>query len=367
MAIEKRVFSDLAVPPGDYLAEVLAVKGMTQAELARRIGRPTQAVNEIVKGTKAITHATALELERALGVPAHIWTGLEDRYQLVRAKEREKSGLKNELPYLKSVPYKELAELGCVSKERDDERKVGELRRFYGVSSLDHLAGVKAYEASSRRGGSREPANLALAAWLRSAELKAVEAPAQAFDKAKLRKSLVEIRALIPKEPNEFVAELERILAGCGIVLVIQPHFPKMCVRGATFWVRPGKAVLAMSIRGKSADIFWFSLFHELGHILLHKKRTYVDDPRIPAGTRVEEKEADDFAAESLIASDLFEAFVRKADFTEGAIKAFAEKAGAPVGVVIGRLQQRGLLPQGSRLNRLRDRYIRTACRARLS
>ncbi|MGB7296175.1 MAG: helix-turn-helix domain-containing protein [Candidatus Aminicenantales bacterium] len=71
MATEKRVYSDLPIPPGEYLAEVIAVKGIAQAELARRLGRPIQAVNEIIKGEKAITPATALQLERALDVPAH--------------------------------------------------------------------------------------------------------------------------------------------------------------------------------------------------------------------------------------------------------------------------------------------------------
>ena len=82
----KRIYSDLAIPPGEYLAEVIAAKGIAQAELARRLRRPVQAVNEIIKGEKAITPATALQLERALDVPAHIWIGLESRYQLVKAR-----------------------------------------------------------------------------------------------------------------------------------------------------------------------------------------------------------------------------------------------------------------------------------------
>ncbi len=300
MATEKRIYSNLPIPPGEYLAEVLAAKGMTQAELARRIGRPTQAVNEIVKGVKSITHTTALELERALGVPAHIWTGLEDRYQLIRAREKEKARLKSELPYLKSIPYKKLAELGCVAKERDNEHKIGELHRFYGVSSLDNLARIKAYDAPFRYGGAREPSNYALAAWIRCAELKAAETPAAAFNKAKLRKALNDIRTLAGKDPSEFMPEIERILAGCGVVLILQPHFPKTYAHGATFWAKPDKAVLVMSIRGKGADIFWFSLFHELGHILLHKKRSFIDDRRISAETADEEKAADTFAAKML-------------------------------------------------------------------
>ncbi|MCJ7586826.1 MAG: HigA family addiction module antitoxin [Candidatus Aminicenantes bacterium] len=357
MATEKRIYSDLAIPPGDYLSEVLTVKGMTQAELARRIGRPTQAVNEIIKGAKAITPTTALQLERALGVPAHIWTGLESRYQIIKARQEERAQLRSELPHLKSIPYKQLADLGCVDKAGDKEHKIGELQRFYGVSSLEHLSGIRAYEASFRCGGARDPSNYALAAWMRCAELKADEEPADAFDRGKLLRSLGNLRALSTKDPVEFMPELKSILAGCGVVLVMLPHFPKTYAHGATFWARPEKAVLAMSIRGKWADIFWFSLFHELGHILLHKKRTFIDDRRVSPETAREEKAADDFAERSLIEAELFDPFVRKADFSEAAVKALAGEAGVSVGIVIGRLQHKGLLPQNSELNRLRERY----------
>ncbi len=358
MATEKRFYSDLPIPPGNYLAEVLGAKGMTQAELARRIGRPTQAVNEIIKGEKAITPATALQLERALDVPAHIWTGLEARYQLIKARLEERKQLEKETAYLARTPYKELTELGCVEKSRDREHKIRELHSFYGVSSLANLPAVKAYQASFRCGGARDASSYALAAWLRCAEMRAAELPADGFDKEKLRKSLNEIRVLSAKSPDEFVPVLRKLLAGCGVVLVLLPHFPKTYAHGATFWLKPDKAVLLMSIRGRWADVFWFSLFHELGHILLHKKRTFIDDMKVSPELAQEEKEADRFAANSLIERVRFEDFVRNADLGEAAIEAFAGEVGVSAGIVVGRLQHEGLIKQDSALNRLRARYI---------
>ena len=86
MKTNQALYSDLPVPPGEYLLEVLQERGLTQAELARRMGRPLQPINEIVKGKKAITVATALQMEEALGIPAHIWTGLEAEYRLTLAR-----------------------------------------------------------------------------------------------------------------------------------------------------------------------------------------------------------------------------------------------------------------------------------------
>jgi len=84
MATETHYLSDLAIPPGEYLLEATEERGLNQADLARRMGRPVKAISEIVMGIKAITSDTAIQLEEVLGVPAHIWTGLEADYQLIR-------------------------------------------------------------------------------------------------------------------------------------------------------------------------------------------------------------------------------------------------------------------------------------------
>ncbi len=78
----------IAIPPGEFLAEELAERGLTQKSLADAMRRPPQVVSEIVNGKKAITAATALQLEDVLGIPATTWLGLEADYQLVLAREK---------------------------------------------------------------------------------------------------------------------------------------------------------------------------------------------------------------------------------------------------------------------------------------
>ena len=298
MGTKKRIYSDLAVPPGEYLAEVLEAKGLTQAELARRIGRPTQALNEIIKGDKALTPATALQLERALDVPAHIWIGLESRYRLVKAKEEEKKLIQKEVSHLPNTPYEKLAELGCVERTRDDGHKVRELHRFYGVSSLRNLPETRAYARPFRYGPkSGSATSYALAAWLRCAEMKAAEMPTEDFSKAKLRAALAGIAAMADKAPAGCLSELTKLLAGCGVVLVLLPPFPSARAIGATFWLRPAKAVLLISSRDMGADIFWARLFHEIGHLLLHKRTTFICGGNADPEVEAFEKEANDFAA----------------------------------------------------------------------
>ena len=89
MGTNLNVQSDLPIPPGDYLSEVLEDSEMSRAELSRRMGRPAQVISEIIRGRRSITPRTAIELESALNVPAHIWLGLEGEYQLTQERKRQ--------------------------------------------------------------------------------------------------------------------------------------------------------------------------------------------------------------------------------------------------------------------------------------
>ena len=82
----QKIVPDIAIPPGELLAEEIEARGMTQRELATLMGRPPQVVNLIINGKKAITPQTAIQLERALGIAATIWVGLEAQYRLALAR-----------------------------------------------------------------------------------------------------------------------------------------------------------------------------------------------------------------------------------------------------------------------------------------
>ena len=131
MENQQELYSDLAIPPGDYLREVIAELGIPQTDLAIRMGRPAQAINEIIAGGKAITADTALQLEQTLGVGAHIWNGLEARYQLVKARNAQAQQLAADTKLVSQFPYPEMAKLKLVQPTRKRHEKVVELRRFF--------------------------------------------------------------------------------------------------------------------------------------------------------------------------------------------------------------------------------------------
>ena len=349
--------SDIAIPPGEYLLEVLNEKSMSQAELANRMGRPPQAINEIVKGEKSITSETALQLEQVLGVPAHIWTGLESEYQLVKAIQQESIQVQQEVTLLREIPYKEMAQLGWVKKIRDLKTRVRELRNFFGVASLNNVFKIRTYNPTFRCSTIDKASPYALASWLHKGAIKAGRIQAIPFNKTKLISVLPQIRSLSFESPEEFTSKIQKILSDCGVAFVLLPHLTKTYANGATFWLSQDKSVLMMTIRGSYADIFWFSFFHELGHILLHDKRlTFVDNDNKIEDKSKQEQEANKFAGEQLIPASNLNDFISKGDFSISSIKAFAKNICIPPWIIIGRLQHEGYL-KFNQLNNLKVRY----------
>jgi HTH-type transcriptional regulator/antitoxin HigA len=85
MVTKTEAYPDIAIPPGEYLLEEIGARGLSQKELAKRMGRPSNAVNEIINGKKAITVETALQLEEVMPeIPARFWLNLETDYQLTK-------------------------------------------------------------------------------------------------------------------------------------------------------------------------------------------------------------------------------------------------------------------------------------------
>lgn len=354
MVTDTRVWPDVAIPPGEFLAETLESLGLNQRELARRSGRPAQAINEIVRGTKEITPETALQFERVLGVPAHIWTRLEADYQYVKARLEDRERLKKEIPLARHYPYAEMAAFGWVARTRNELERVQELLEFFGVASLGR---VPKLSVSFRRSEKIQASHEALAVWLRQGERLAQQIETEPFSSENLRAALSELRGFTRQPAETFQPKLTDLLGRCGVAFVIVPHLRRTGAHGATRWITTSKALVQMSIRYRWNDIFWFGLIHELGHVLRHGRGgVFIEDHRRNA----EEDEADSFAMDTLIPPKDFAVFVRTADFSSFAIRRFADRQGIDPGIVVGRLQHEGHMDH-STLNGLRVRFTLVA------
>ncbi len=331
---------NIAIPPGETLIEFLNSIEMSQVELSKRIGISTKHLSGIIKGKASITPETALGLESIFGTPASFWNNLEVKYREIKTRLEEKEKILNETGVAKIIPYANIANLGFVTRTRKAEEKVINLRSFFGTASLEFVPDV--IPAAFRRTMQREASSLSLAAWLRIGEILAGKVETEPFDKEKVQSVIPDLKKLSLLNPEEFLPGIERYCVSCGIVFVLVPHLPKTYAYGATKWVSPKKALLQLGNRGSYADIFWFTFFHELGHIILHsKKETFIEED----GTSNKiEQEADEFASKTLISRKEYEIFIGKDNITRQSIMEFSEKMEIHPCILVGRLQHDGII-----------------------
>ena len=191
-------------------------------------------------------------------------------------------------------------------------------------------------------------------AWLRLGQLEASEIECAPYDKKRFTENLHLIRALTTKHPKEFVPEMRRLCAGAGVALALVPEIKGAPWSGAAEWLTPTKAMILVNLRGKSEDKFWFSFFHEAGHILHDsKKETFIDDGKSYRDKR-EEQCADEFAAELLIPAIHNPAIKSARSAFE--IKGLAAKLGVCPGIVVGRHQY--LTQKWSNFNGLKNKFV---------
>lgn len=350
---------DWVTTPGDTIADVLEERGWTQVELAKRTGFTAKHINQLLKGDAPITQETAGKLEKVLGSTVRFWVGLDVQYREQLAKREELKALAKESHWLKELPLSDMVRFGWVTKLSDKAQQVRECLKFFAVSSVaawreTYAKPVAAYRASAKL----KKVGPSVAAWLRQGERGAAALRCDDFDHAKFETTLIEIRALTRiASPTEFLPKLTDLCAKVGVVVVLAPA-PKGCpVNGATKWLAPNKALIMLSVRGKTDDKLWFTFFHEAGHLVKHgKSLTFLDilgDTEL--GAR-EEREANDFARDSLVPRGKYTEFLSGGTISARRVTAFAEDEGISPGIVVGRLQFDQKIPF-THLNKLKVTY----------
>lgn len=347
--------------PGVTLQEMLEERGWTQAELAHRMSRPLKTINEIVKGKASITPETALQLERTLGVSAGFWLNNERRYREHLAREHEEGTFGQHATWLKELPVKKMIDLGWIPAARTAGERVREVLKFFAIASpmaWPDLGGLAS--GSFRKSLVYDSHSAALAAWLRRGELEAEKIPTTIYDERKLRAILPSLRGLTLESQATFERKLRELCGDCGVAVVFVPELPGVRVSGVARWLGSAdrqKAAVQMSYRYRSNDSFWFTFFHELGHLLLHRRQGLFIDFDDQSDTDQEEDEANEFAAETLIpAAKLTPS--KKAPWSESRIRATAQMLGIHPGILVGRLQHGKALPYRTALNSLKAKLV---------
>ena len=330
-------------PPGETLCDLLEERGISQKLLSLRLGRSDKNLSQVVNGKAPITPELAVDLERVLGTPARFWLAREARYQEWLSRSSAPDPTEDDIQWARSFTYKEMAEYEWVPPTSNAREKFCNLLRFFGVVDRSAFhAWVASLSPQFRRSETKVDKDHLVAAWLRQGELESELVDTAEYDEKAFAKAVEGALKLTCRAPREFVTELKDTFAKSGVVLLFVPELPSMGVSGATRWLTPYKALIQVTLRYRTNDHLWFTIFHESCHILKHQKRAVYLETKGEKSS--DELEADAFAANHMIPPSAFRRFVQAGDFSGSAVRAFAESLGISPGIVVGRLQREEII-----------------------
>lgn len=200
MTTEQPFRPDYAVPPGVTIAELLEEQGMTQTELAARLGVSLKHVNQIVNAAASISAELALGLEKVFGVPAAFWVNRESLYRADLARHDEERALEEAQDWAKRFPIRELKRRELLREDAKGPELVAELLRFLGIANPGIWSDPT---VAYRRSKKFQSDPHALSAWLRVGELAAADIPCQPYNEDEFRKVLQWARSLARLKPSQ--------------------------------------------------------------------------------------------------------------------------------------------------------------------
>ncbi len=342
MRSELKIQKELLSPPGDTIQETIDTIGMSQAELAERIGRPKEKLNALIKGNEPLTLKTAILLERVLGIPASFWIERERQYQLELSKIEQQEFLINCIEWTERFPVSELKKTGWLPDTKDKAKLSDSLLKFFSVASPDrwndiYLNGT--INAAFKISLANTQSPHAISAWLRIGELKSKQLELPEFNKQAFVNALSDIKKLVATQPRNYLESLQKISAKCGVAVLYTPCLPKAPIAGATWW-KVNNPIIQLSGRYKTNDSFWFAFYHEAGHILKHgKKEIFLEDVKGSPMDEAKEKEADEFAQKQLLPEAALKRLSEIFELEDVDIKEFAAMYETHPAIIVGQLQ----------------------------
>lgn len=331
---------DWAIAPGTMIQETLEDLQFTQADVAARASVSAKHLNQVIKAHVPLSPEVAVALERVLGVPADHWLALEATWQARKARENSHLSFAGLASWLHRFPTEELRVRKIVDSEASISERADALLRFFQVADTTAFDKVwLAPQASYRRSQKFAVDPYATALWLRLAEVAAEDTRSECppYDASRLR-SISRMLLPLTREPVQTgFKSAQGLLRTAGVLLVFVPEIADTRITGASRWLASNHPVIALSGRYRYLDVFWFTLLHEIGHVLLHPKRaTYLD---VDGGGVRDDEDQQETAANAFASELILDGGLRRElqKLTTGEeLKSLAERAGVSPGVIAG-------------------------------
>lgn len=347
-----------ASAPGETISELLRKRSIRFDAFASDMGTSEEEALCLLQGNCAIDRSVAERLQYVVGGTVSFWLKREAQYREDVARLHGIQLEQDATSWLRELPVNDMIKFGWIQRASTKASQAKEVLNFFATSNIvawrDAVQSVQSVVAF-RTSETFKSSPGAVAAWLRRGELVAASRTCGPFDREKLIAILPDLRKLTRvKEPAQFIPAAQKLCEECGVALVIE-RAPQGCrASGATRFLPNGTALILMSVRYRSDDHFWFTFFHEVGHLVLHDKSALFIEGADFVKTD-EEREADLFSERLLVPSEhQAEMLALPADHRK--IMRFAKNIGISPGIVIGQLHHAGKVPP-DKLNKLKTRY----------
>ena len=348
---------DWVSPPGHTIVSILDEREMSVEQFANRIGRSTGVAQKILDGVHSIDRVLARQLSDALGASENFWMAREHDYRAsIAVPEHVQIVSLSEL--LGKLPVRDMESFGWIPHSGSEEDKLVECLAFFGVSTLAQWQGryEDAFQQATYRSSTAfSSCEVATTAWLRQGEVETCNDKVAAWSPDVLESHIPHFKRLTWfKSPALFLPKIKELLAAAGVKFAIV-RAPKGCTAsGAVRLLPDGTPHLQLSFRFLSDDQFWFSLFHEIGHLLLH----FDQMPILENSNRekdAREEEADVFAASTIVPLPYREELLSLGG-SRFPIITFAKKVGVAPGLIVGQLHHEGIV-SSNQMQHLKRRY----------
>lgn len=305
------------IHPGEMLNDELKARKITQVDFAKAIDIERSQLNEYIKGKRDFSVELCLLIAAALDMNEKVWLNLKQNYEVNKLKLDKKTQTKlaeaEEYAYIKNLPEKFLKSQSVLTEDRGES--IGNVRALYKVGHLSHITDkVNEQRFAFHRKSEKSSVSVVnLITWELLIKNKAAANEVGDFDLNSSDQLIASIKPIFRENKNT-LNKCMALLAEHGIKLVHLAKPEECAVDGISFWSE-GKPAIGLSLRHKRIDNFAFTLMHELGHVFLHlpnnKEASFIDieDENGSYGNSKEEKEANKFAQDHLIAPEKWEDF----------------------------------------------------------
>ena len=330
--------------PGSTIVDVLKEKSISESDFCSILNISSSQCKGVISGYNEITEDIASKLVQTLGASTEFWLEREAQYR--ETLNSLSSSEKVKTTWLESLPTKDMLKFNWIKNTKDSYQECLDFFSVPNVETWNLKYKISNGNPAFRLSPKFESKNGSIAAWLRQGEIIADQTYCNDWDKDKFLETLEIIKPLTrQKNPLIFIPKLRELCAECGVAIAIAPT-PLGCpASGATKFLSSKKALLMLSFRYLRDDNFWFTFFHEAGHLILHGEvRTHIEvTDRKKYSTSDEEIEANNFSAEILVP------FAHRSELeniksNKKRLITFAMKMGVSPGIIVGQLQHNGFI-----------------------